>query len=48
MIQLEDDQEGGEDNKRWGSQKPRKEIKRRPSDSDDIGSLRDMMMPTES
>ena len=48
MIGVEDDLEGGEDNKRGGSKKPRKKKKRRMSDLDKVGSLRDMMMTVES
>jgi hypothetical protein len=43
MIGVEDDLEGGEDNKRGGSRKPRKN-KKRKSDRDEVGSLRNMMM----
>jgi len=48
MIGAEDDLEGGEDNKRGGSRKPWKKKKRRMSDLDEVGSLRDMMMAAES
>jgi hypothetical protein len=46
MIGVEDDLEGGEDNKRGGSLKPRKEKK--VSDRDVVGSLRGMMIAGES
>jgi hypothetical protein len=39
MIGVEDDLEGGEDNKRGGSLKPRKGKKRRMGDRDVVGSL---------
>jgi len=48
MIGVEDDLEGGEDNKSGGSLKSWKEKKRRMSDRDEVGSLRDMMMTAES
>jgi len=48
MIGAEDDLEGGEDNKREESWKPRKDKKKRKSDRDEVGSLRDMMMGGES
>jgi len=48
MIGVEDDLEGGEDNKSGGSQKPRKEKKRRMSDHDEVRLLRHMMMLAES
>jgi hypothetical protein len=47
MIGVEDDLEGEEDNKRGGSQKPRKGKKRRMGDRDEVGSLRNMMMTAE-
>ena len=47
MIGVEDDLEGGEDNKRGGSRKPRKG-KMKKSDRDGVGSLRNMMMTAES
>jgi len=43
---VEDDLEGGEDNKRGGSQKPRKG-KKKMGDHDEVGSLRNMMMIAE-
>jgi hypothetical protein len=48
MIGVEDDLEGGEDNKRGGSLKPQKGKKRRMGDHDKIGSLQNMMMAEES
>jgi len=48
MIGVEDDLEGGEDNKSGGSLKPWKEKKRRMSDCDEVGLLRNMMMTAES
>jgi len=48
MIGVEDDLEGGEDNKSEGSLKPRKERKRRMSGHDKVGSLRNMKMAGES
>jgi len=47
MIGEEDDLEGGEDNKRGRSQKPRKG-KIEISDRDKFGSLRNMMINAES
>jgi len=47
MIGVEDDLEGGEDNKRGGSRKPWKERKKR-SDRDVVGSLRNIRMIAES
>jgi hypothetical protein len=47
MIGVEDNLEGGEDNKSGGSRKPQKN-KRRMGDLDDVGSLRNMMMAEES
>jgi hypothetical protein len=47
MIGVEDDPEGGEDNKSGGSLKPQKEEKRRMSDRDGVGSLQNMMMTGE-
>jgi len=46
MIGVEDDLEGGEDNKRGGSRKPQKG-KMKMSDRDVVGSLRNMMMTAE-
>jgi len=46
MIGVEDDLEGGEDNKRGGSRKPRKG-KKKMSDRDLVGSLRNIMMTAE-
>jgi len=46
MIWVEDDLEGAENNKRGGSQKPRKG-KVKMSDPDVVGSLRDMLMAAE-
>jgi len=48
MIEVEDDPEGGEDNKSGGSLKPRKGKKRRMSDRDVVGSLRNTKMTGES
>jgi hypothetical protein len=48
MIGVEDDLEGGEDNKSGGSLKPRKEKKRRMSSRDEVGLLRNMMITGES
>jgi len=48
MIEVEDDPEGGEDNESGGSLKPRKEKKRRMSDRDGVGSLRNMKIAGES
>jgi len=48
MIRVEDDLEGGENNKREGSRKPRKRKKRRMSDIDEVGLLQDMMMAGKS
>jgi len=47
MIGVEDNLEGGEDNKRGGSRKPWK-IRKMRSDRDEVGSLRDIMMTAES
>jgi hypothetical protein len=47
MIGVEDDLEGGENNKSGGSVKPRKGRKRRKSDRDEVVSLREMMMTGE-
>jgi len=48
MIEVEDDPEGGEDDKCVGSLKPRKGKKRRKGDCDVVGSLRNMMIAAES
>jgi hypothetical protein len=45
---VEDDLEGGEDNKRWGSRKHQKDIKRRMGDCDEVRLLRSIMMTGES
>jgi len=47
MIGVEDDLEGGEDNKSGGSLKPRKVIKRMMSDRNVVGSLQNMMIARE-
>ena len=47
MIGVKDDLEGGEDNKRVGSRKPRNG-KKKMGDRDVVGSLRNMMMTVES
>jgi len=47
MIGVEDNLEGGEDNKREGSRKPRKERKKW-SDRDIVGSFRNIRMIAES
>ena len=44
MIGAEDNLEGGEDNKRAGSQKAQKNKKERMGDCDEVGSLQNMMM----
>jgi len=48
MIGMENDMEGGEDNKRRGSLKSRKREKRRKGNRDEVGSLQNMMMAEES
>jgi hypothetical protein len=48
MIGVEDDSEGGEDKQSGRSLKPRKGKKRRMSDRDEVGSLRDMKIAEES
>jgi len=48
MIGVEDDLEGGEDKQSGRSQKPRKGRKRKRGGHDVIGSLRNIMMTTES
>jgi hypothetical protein len=48
MIGVEDDLEGGEDNKSGGSLKPRKEKKRRMGVRDGVGSLQNLKMAEES
>ena len=48
MIGVEDYPEGGEDNKVGGGRKPRNKRKRRMSDRDVVGSLRNMMIAEES
>ena len=47
MIGVEDDLEGGEDNKSGGSLKPRKVKKRRMGDRDEVGSLQNMKIAEE-
>jgi len=47
MIGAEDNLEGGEDDKRGGSQKSQKG-KMKMSDCDEVGSLQNMMMIAES
>jgi hypothetical protein len=48
MIGVEGDLEGGEDNNRGGSLKPRKVKKRRKGDRAEVGSLQNMIMTWES
>lgn len=48
MIGMEDDQEGGEDNKRVGSWESRKREKRRKGDHDKVGWLRNLMRTADS
>ena len=48
MIEIEDDPEGGEDNKRRGSLKSRKSKKRRKGDRDGVRLLQNIMMSGES
>jgi len=47
MLGVEDDLEGGEDNKSEGSLKPRKEEKSRKGDSDGVWSLPNIVITTE-
>jgi hypothetical protein len=48
MMGVEDDLEGGEDNKSGGSLKPQKGKKRRMSNRDEVGLLRSMKIAEES